>query len=427
MKLHLIERYLQTLLMPMWLRRILVYRARQEAVSKADVMHSEEVRKLYLDLSVIAQHDAGTGIQRLVRSVATTFAAESPHGWQVLFCAATHCKGYRQIAWPEKTGAESELPWSAGDVFLGLDFALDTIPRDRRDLLRMKQQGAHFWFVMYDLLPQKMPDWFSDKLVVRYRRWLQTICEIADGFFCISPAVTQEMREYLSQDLGLPQRLMPALVTLPMGWDISHAPHSQGISPEVEALLKDIQEKELPTALMVGTLEPRKGHADVLAAFECLWEQGRNSRLVIAGRPGWKTEALQLTLRKHKDQGMPVQWIDDATDEEIERLYAACSGVIVASHGEGFGLPLLEALGHDKPVLARDIPVFHTIDAAAISYFPAEVTDLQLAGHIERWISPSRATAVTSSPLALPSWTDTVAAITFGLEEHTKFQMRVNT
>lgn len=427
MKLHLIERHLQTLLVPRWVRRFLVYRARQKAASRADVMHSDEVRKLYLDLSVIAQHDAGTGIQRLVRSVATTFAAEPPHGWQVLPCAATSRKGYRQIAWPERTGAESELQWRAGDVFLGLDFALDSTPRYKRDLLRMKQQGVRFWFVMYDLLPQKRPDWFSDKLVVRYRRWLQTICQIADGFFCISPAVTEEMRDYLSQDLNLPQRWMPALVTLPMGWDISHAPHSQGISAEVEVLLKDIQQKELPTALMVGTLEPRKGHADVLAAFECLWEQGRNSRLVIAGRPGWKTEPLQLTLRKYKDQGMPVEWLENATDEEIERLYAACSGVIIASHGEGFGLPLLEALGQDKPVLARDIPVFHTVDAAAISYFPAEITALQLAGQIERWISSSRTTAVTSSPMELPSWTDTVAAITFSLEEHTKSQMRVNT
>lgn len=425
MKLALIERHLQTLLLPQWVRRFLVHRVRMRAAADADATHHGSVRRLYLDLSTIARHDAGTGIQRLVRSVATTVANESPLEWQVLPCAATNKKRYRQITWPEKTTEERDLDWRAGDVFLGLDFALDTIPRYRRDLWQMKQQGVRLWFVMYDMLPDQRPDWFSDKLVVRYRRWLQTICEIADGFYCISPAVTEELRQYLERNLGLPKHLMPALITLPMGWEISYAPHSHGVGLQVDALLKSMQQRDVPTALMVGTLEPRKGHADVLAAFEQLWQQRQRCRLVIAGRPGWKTGPLQQTIRKYIALGMQVHWLDNATDEEIQQLYAECTGVIVASYGEGFGLPLLEALGHGKPVLARDIPVFHTVKAATISYFPAEIDAPRLAEQIESWLSIAKTVEVSENSMSLSSWKDTVSAIISGLQDDAQFQLQV--
>lgn len=421
MKLALIERHLQTLLVPKWVRRLLVHRERMQAVTHPHAKDPESLRRLYLDLSTIARHDAGTGIQRLVRSVATTVTDEAPCEWQVLPCAATYKKGYRQITWPEKTTEESDLCWHAGDVFLGLDFALDTIPRYRRDLRQMKRQGIRFWFVIYDMLPDQRPDWFSDKLVVRYRRWLQTICEIADGFYCISPAVTEEMRQYLKKDLRLPKHLMPALITLPMGWEISYAPHSHGVGPQVDALLKSMRQQDVPTALMVGTLEPRKGHADVLAAFEELWQQRKSCRLIIAGRPGWKTESLQQTIRKHIGLNIQVHWLDNATDEEIQQLYAGCTGVIVASHGEGFGLPLLEALGHGKPVLARDIPVFHTVKASAISYFPAQIDAPQLAEKIEFWLAIAKAGDSSKNSMMLPSWKDTVSAIISGLQDDAQF------
>jgi glycosyltransferase involved in cell wall biosynthesis len=39
------------------------------------------------------------------------------------------------------------------------------------------------------------------------------------------------------------------------------------------------------------------------------------------------------------------------------------------SHGEGFGLPLVEAGSHDLPIIARDLPIFREIAGDHICYF----------------------------------------------------------
>lgn len=412
-----IERRAQTWLCPRWLQGLLVRTMRQHFSAAARHETTKTSTRLYLDLSVIARHDAGTGIQRIVRSVAMSLVNEPHNGLEVIPIAATRNKGYQPISWPGQSTVPNNSPSASrrNDVFLGLDFALDTIHWHRRQLMQMKQQGMRFWFVMYDLLPEQKPEWFSDKLVVRYRRWLQTIAGLADGFFCISPTVADDLRRYLADHLKLREQQMPQLAILPMGWDIRHAPNSTGVSSQMETLLHVMQSH--PTALMVGTLEPRKGHADVLAAFDRLWQAGHAYQLVIAGRPGWKTESLQQTLRNHPFCNERIFWRSDATDEEIEHLYAACTGVIVASYAEGFGLPLIEALGHGKPVLARDIPVFHTLNTEAISYFPANPSAAELAGCIAGWLQ-----RIEEKPKAifipeLSSWRDTANRLLTTLRE----------
>jgi glycosyltransferase involved in cell wall biosynthesis len=139
--------------------------------------------------------------------------------------------------------------------------------------------------------------------------------------------------------------------------------------------------------LMVGTIEPRKGHHQVLASFEELWANpnaDEDFRLVVVGRPGWKTEALQHRLRNHRMAGGHVRWIEDASDEYLEQLYEACWGVVLASHGEGFGLPVLEAAARNKPLLLRDLPVFREVAPPGAVFF-GDDTPGGLAAIIRRW------------------------------------------
>jgi glycosyltransferase involved in cell wall biosynthesis len=286
---------------------------------------------------------------------------------------------------------------------LGLDFALDSVYWQHRQLVSLKKRGVKFWFVMYDLLPVQRPDWFSDKLVVRYRRWLRIVSGLADGFFCISPSVADDLRSHLRDQYRVEEAMMPRFSVMPMGWDIQHSRHSDGVSEYIRRLCERLRES--PTALMVGTLEPRKGHADVFAAFDRLWRAGAAYNLVIVGRPGWKTESLQRAIREHPGIESRLFWIEDATDEEVECLYDACWGLIVASYGEGFGLPVIEALGHRRPVLVREIPVFQPRMSGLVEYFPVRASAEQLSAAIADWLPNARSGEEVQS-IALPSWLD---------------------
>jgi len=140
-----------------------------------------------------------------------------------------------------------------------------------------------------------------------------------------------------------------------------------------------------PSFLMVGTIEPRKGHAQVLAAFEKLWDNGRDLRLVLVGRPGWMVEELIEKLRLHPKLGSLLFWLKAVSDVDLENLYRGCSCLIAASEGEGFGLPLIEAAQHKLPILARDIPVFREIAGDHASYFTGRSPEA-MAEAVSEWL-----------------------------------------
>ena len=57
----------------------------------------------------------------------------------------------------------------------------------------------------------------------------------------------------------------------------------------------------------------------------------------------------------------PLTWLRDASDEELRLEYLEADLLVMASRGEGFGLPIVEALAHGTPVVARDLPVFREL------------------------------------------------------------------
>jgi glycosyltransferase involved in cell wall biosynthesis len=59
---------------------------------------------------------------------------------------------------------------------------------------------------------------------------------------------------------------------------------------------------------MVGTVEPRKGYAQTIDAFELLWSKGEEVNLVIVGKAGWHVEELVERLRDHPLRGKRLFW-----------------------------------------------------------------------------------------------------------------------
>jgi glycosyltransferase involved in cell wall biosynthesis len=144
--------------------------------------------------------------------------------------------------------------------------------------------------------------------------------------------------------------------------------------------------KQRKTFLIVSTIEPRKGHAQVLAAFEALWRGGVDVNLVIVGKQGWMVDDLCEKLRTHAELDQRLFWLEGISDEYLEKVYAASTCLIAASYGEGFGLPLIEAAQHGLPILARDIPVFREVACEHAAYFKAE-TPSELAAVMKSWLS----------------------------------------
>jgi len=250
-----------------------------------------------------------------------------------------------------------------------------------------------------------------------FEKWLHTVSSNADRLLCISAAVADETRDWLRQQA--PQRALPEFAVLHHGADIAASMPSTGLPDDAAAVLADIT--SVASFLMVGTIEPRKGHLQALDAFEQLWAAGVDVRLVIVGGEGWKgladsqrrtIPAIMARLRNHPELGRRLHWLHGISDEYLERVYRDCACLLFPSEGEGFGLPLIEAARHDLPLLTRDIPVFREIAGAHAHYF-AGSSGAELAAAVQEWLR-LHATGEHLGSAGMPwqTWADNARTLT---------------
>lgn len=111
--------------------------------------------------------------------------------------------------------------------------------------------------------------------------------------------------------------------------------------------------------LYVGNAYPHKNLETLIRAA-----QQAGARVVFVGKSDFFYKRLGIQPKTVNDQ-------------ELWDLYRHAQAFVFPSLMEGFGLPALEALAHDCPVIVSDIPVFHEILGNAAMYFdPHSVDDL---------------------------------------------------
>ncbi|MDO5758255.1 MAG: glycosyltransferase [Rhodobacterales bacterium] len=387
------------------------------AQATADSLPSgARLRQLLVDVTELAERDINTGIQRVVRAVLEEWLRDPPPGWRVEPIFADPEQGrYRYarrftcgfLGVPDSWASDSPIDFYPGDRFVGLDLNPAVGKEMRGTLSAMAASGVGMSFVVYDLLPVLMPQNFSDSATKWFQSWLQTISRY-DQLICISRAVADEMCGYLKENPPL-NGLMPEIGWFHLGADIENATtktHLPRVAKmEVECLGKH------PRFLMVGTIEPRKGHAFVLDAFEQFWSSSGDATLVIVGKKGWNVDALCARLHEHAENGKRLIWLNTVTDVQLQQLYDTCSCLIAASEGEGFGLPLIEASRQGLPILARDIPVFREVAGEYATYFDAFAPD-RLCQALKDWLAADQAgRAPRSEGIRSLTWRESSAAL----------------
>ncbi|OXJ02098.1 glycosyl transferase family 1 [Burkholderia sp. AU33803] len=351
-------------------------------------------RWLLVDVSIFAMHDAGTGIQRVVRSVAIELLRAPPDGFEVKLVRATRKQGYRHVELQCPVGEDDRLQLQTldlpvnvqcGDIFLGLDFCSRIVPARLRELLSWRQIGVKCAFVVYDLIPALYPQWFTKNGRRNYQKWLRSISIHADMLCCISNAVADDARHWISSRFDICDG------EINFRWFYLGASFGEEVVEPIQPVVMRVGGSEVALArslLMVGTVEPRKGHDQVLGAVEELWQRGFDVVLVVAGRQGWNVESFASRLRAHPENGKRIIWLEDVSDSQLGWLYKNLGGLVMASMAEGFGLPLVEAMHHGMPILARDLPVFREIAGESASYFYGD-NPIELADRILEWINDS--------------------------------------
>lgn len=138
-----------------------------------------------------------------------------------------------------------------------------------------------------------------------------------------------------------------------------------------------------PYVLFVGTLQPRKNIANLIEAFSKI--ENKNLDLVIVGRKGWDFENILAAPKKFNIEDK-VKFLDNVTNEDLPLFYKNAEVFVLPSLYEGFGLPILEAMQYDCPVVTSKISSLPEAGGDAAIYFdPKNVADI--AATIEKVIN----------------------------------------
>lgn len=360
----------------------------QLAILLAQNEQGDQRRELLIDVSELIKHDAHTGIQRVTRALLKEILGMELENFHVRPVYAKHDQEYRYaqfipgVSQENLEGAEEAVRGAPGDIFLGLDLIHpDILKSNRLNLEKLRLRGVNTIFIVYDLIPLLYPHFANIGVPEGHAQWLDIVTE-ADGVICISKAVANEVRQWLLENKKCRVDNLK-IDHFNLGGDIENSIPTQGEPSNASAIQNIIDSR--PTFLMVGTLEPRKGHQQTLEAFSLLWEKGFDVNLVLVGKLGWKAEELLEKIEKSCEFNKRLMWINDASDEYLKKLYRQSTALIAASYCEGFGLPLVEAARHALPLIVRDIAVFKEVAGDHAFYFPNSSEPKVISDAIERW------------------------------------------
>ena len=375
----------------------LIYTAKElsRAESQSDQIRQ---RQILIDISSIVREDLKTGIQRVVRSLLKNLIDIVPDTYRVeavylttideefVYCYA-HTYMSKFLGLKHFKLQDRPIDLYKDDIFYGLDLAgsMVSLATKAGIFKRYKAQGVKMVFAVYDLLPITHPEFFPPESKNIHEKWLNDIIDSSDKLICISKSVADEVKNWIKQHKQERQNL-PKVTFVHLGAEFNTSKIEQNLSSKDQQRL-DMLRNDAVTFLMVGTIEPRKGHKQVLEAFELLWQEGLDINLVIVGKKGWMVEDLIRKIVNHTQLNRHLFWLEFVSDSLLQKVYQTSDALISASESEGFGLPLIEAAYYGLPIIARDIPVFKEVAKKNAFYFPDDLKASTIASSIKDWLS----------------------------------------
>ena len=238
-------------------------------------------------------------------------------------------------------------------------------PRDPLDQSAAAFSSPKLITIIHDLSFEHNPEFFNFKA----RLWHKLVnpkklCQRADAVIAISENTKNDIIKIYNIS---PEKIK---VIYPGITGRFHKIQNQEI-------LKKVKEKyHLPEEfiLFLGNLEPRK---NIESLIQAVGISKSLPTLVVAGGKGWKYESIYNAAKKYRNKIHFIGYIDS---EDKPALYALAKIFAYPSFYEGFGLPPLEAMACETPVVVSHTSSLPEVVAdAGIQIDPYDINDLRHA------------------------------------------------
>jgi glycosyltransferase involved in cell wall biosynthesis len=212
---------------------------------------------------------------------------------------------------------------------------------------------------IHDLTFFTNPEWHERSKVEFFRRAIKYSAAHARVLLSVSAFSARLLEEILPAHAPI--------VVAPLGVELDRFTTTS--SDDAHILGAQGLDSTVPYIFFVGTLEPRKGLDVLLDAFRDVARDDSTVELWLAGQTGWGEGPIESAIAAHPHRGRirRLGYVDDAA---LGALYRGAKVVAYPSRGEGFGLPVLEAMACGARVVTTRDTVMAEVAGDAASLVP---------------------------------------------------------
>lgn len=214
-------------------------------------------------------------------------------------------------------------------------------------LLPLWKGNCRYISTVHDLCPVRMRDCFPLHISLLY--WIFIFWQTLNSnkIICISQFTRKELKHYF------PFIKNKKIKTIYNGWARKNK-HT--------AVIENTTVKR-KYGICVGNI---KKHKNILPLVGYLSSVSIDCDIYIVGdHANFRSKAIDELPTNHSN----IIFTGFVSDEKLDELYRDAAFFLYPSRYEGFGLPLLEAMAYNLPILASDIEVFHELAGDTIEYF----------------------------------------------------------
>ncbi len=304
--------------------------------------------RIALDCSAIPQQMAGAGVYSYALTNAL-LALDTPHDFVVfarpgLFEDAAAANGKTTVVPIAASSRARRLAWEQLSMPpLLRQHRIDVLHSTHHHTPVVRRVAAKRVVTMHDVtflvLPERYP-------LVR-RLYMSTLTRLAARVADRIIVPSQATREGVLARLGVEGdhvRVIP---------DAAGEQFTPSSADEVDRV-RSAYGLQGDYVLSVGSLEPGKNRGSLLRAVAKLRDEGVDCTLAIAGQRGWRYEGDEV-LTQQLGLGERVRFLGYVPSADLPPLYTGAALFAFPSLYEGFGLPILEAMGCGTPVVTSDV------------------------------------------------------------------------
>ncbi len=292
-----------------------------------------------------------------------------------------HKVGLASLNW-RKTPKYPKIDTEGIDVFIGQTPYPARVSDNTRFVIRY-----------HDAIPVFMPQTIPDKSLHQATHFYALTSNVATGawFSCVSEATRQDLlklfpevepravtihnmvsHHYYPEESNydrVPEIIRSRLYEGDVSKKFTAIPDFFSLREKENFYLKKLFSKKFRYLIIVSTIEPRKNHTRLLAAWEVIKSDiDPDLKLVIVGVLGWDTVNITKGFKSWIDRG-DLFMISAVPAPDLRVLYRHAVATVCPSLGEGFDFSGVESMRSGGVTVASDIPVHREIYDDASLYF----------------------------------------------------------